>query len=72
MIFPLRFFPEDFYFFHPAPELLCGAGARVPFPMLISPLFLMFFVCFVGRLIVVGLSRRVLPQGRLVAGPLVI
>ena len=31
MIFPLRFFAEDFYFFHPAPELLCGARARVPF-----------------------------------------
>ena len=51
MIFPLRFFPEDFYFFHPAPELLCGAGARVPFSdadSVASPYVPCF--AFVGRL----------------------
>ena len=49
MIFPLPVFLENFYFFNPAPEPFCGAGARVPFPMLISPFLLMFLALFCGQ-----------------------
>ena len=45
MIFPLRIVHEDFYFFHLAPELLCGAGARVPFSDADSVAFL-YVPCF--------------------------
>ena len=50
MIFPLPVFLENFYFFNPAPEPFCGAGARVPSPMLIYRFSLYLLLCFVGRL----------------------